>query len=499
MSFDQCQTTGGNTAEITLTNKYDFTSLGALRLAYQVVVDGKVANEGNVALDDLKPGETGSVTVPTAYDEAEAKGKEVLLNLSVVHPTATAYAPADYAVATAQYVLQDRDKLAAVDLKGSSAEPLSVTKSNGVTTISNSKVEIAFNTNSGKLTKWSQNGISIVKDGATPEYENYRWIENDAPYGSDPWYDQGNGISSHKVAISRVDGGNKVTATVTGTGSWVNYTFTYTIYKNGVVDLKTQFTPQVTATDLYGAVRRLGMQLEMPGEFSQVNYYARGPLENYTDRCTGSNLGRYATTVFDMNEYYLRPQTMGNRQDLRELTLSDGQGNEINVQTEGQVAFSTLYWSDQTLKSYMHNWELPMANDAADRTIYAHFDYVQRGIGSGSCGPGVISKYVVPTSGTYGYTLRFTTSNPVIQGINKTMSDVETMKVSHNSKAVTVSGDIAAGTSARLYNAGGVLLHQVKASGNTQRLQLPLAGLPDGSYFVQVSSKGNQCVHKILK
>ena len=499
VSFDQCQTTGGNTAEITLTNKYDFTSLGALRLAYQVVVDGKVANEGNVALDDLKPGETGSVTVPTAYDEAEAKGKEVLLNLSVVHPAATAYAPAGYAVATAQYVLQDRDKLAAVDLKGSSAEPLSVTKSNGVTTISNSKVEIAFNTNSGKLTKWSQNGISIVKDGATPEYENYRWIENDAPYGSDPWYDQGNGISSHKVAISRVDGGNKVTATVTGTGSWVNYTFTYTIYKNGVVDLKTQFTPQVTATDLYGAVRRLGMQLEMPGEFSQVNYYARGPLENYTDRCTGSNLGRYATTVFDMNEYYLRPQTMGNRQDLRELTLSDGQGNEINIQTEGQVAFSTLYWSDQTLKSYMHNWELPVAADAADRTIYAHFDYVQRGIGSGSCGPGVISKYVVPTSGTYGYTLRFTTSNPVIQGINKTMSDVETMKVSHNSKAVTVSGDIAAGTSARLYNAGGVLLHQVKASGNTQRLQLPLAGLPDGSYFVQVSSKGNQCVHKILK
>ncbi|MEQ2487912.1 T9SS type A sorting domain-containing protein, partial [Hallella faecis] len=134
-----------------------------------------------------------------------------------------------------------------------------------------------------------------------------------------------------------------------------------------------------------------------------------------------------------------------------------------------------------------------------DRTIYAHFDYVQRGIGSGSCGPGVISKYVVPTSGTYGYMLRFTTSNPVIQGINKTMSDVEAMKVSHNSKAVTVSGDIAAGTSARLYNAGGVLLHQVKASGNTQHLQLPLAGLPDGSYFVQVSSKGNQCVHKILK
>ena len=69
------------------------------------------------------------------------------------------------------------------------------------------------------------------------------------------------------------------------------------------------------------------------------------------------------------------------------------------------------------------------------------------------------------------------------------------MKVSHNSKAVTVSGDIAAGTSARLYNAGGVLLHQVKASGNTQRLQLPLAGLPDGSYFVQVS-RGNKHLWK---
>ena len=44
-----------------------------------------------------------------------------------------------------------------------------------------------------------------------------------------------------------------------------------------------------------------------------------------------------------------------------------------------------------------------------------------------------------------------------------------------------------------------MLVDQEKASGKTQHLQHPLAGLPDGSEVEQVSSKGNQCVRKVLK
>ena len=238
--------------------------------------------------------------------------------------------------------------------------------------------------------------------------------------------------------------------------------------------------------------------MAFPGQFSNVKYYARGPLENYVDRKTGSLLGEYTSTVWDMNEYYLRPQTMGNREDLRKLELSDKEGNKINVETEGQVAFSTLYWTDQQLRQYMHNWELTIPSDEASRTIYTHFDYMQRGLGSGSCGPTTLSEYCIPTSGTYGYTLRFTTFNKVLDGVSNVQS-TDGLNISHDESQVTISGNIEAGTTATLYNLGGVVLGTTKVSAPTTTLSLSLIGQPHGSYLIKVDAPNGHRVHKIVK
>lgn len=489
------------TRTLTLTNAYDFTSLKDKTLSYNVTADGKVIYKGSQSLTDIQPGSEAKVTIPydlSAADE-DLTGKEVLLNLSVLEPNATAYAEANYPVAAAQFTIQQRGNLPTIAAVAAD-EALTLTRSGNITTVSNDKVTMSFNTSTGLLTTWKQNGIDIVKNNVAPDYENYRWIENDAPYGNDPNYNSGNGISKRTATVSLSSDHAKATATVRGTGSWVNYVFTYTIYKNGTVDLKTQFTPQQKSTDYRYAIRRLGLQMQLPGEFKNVSYYACGPLENYTDRCTGSFLGRYTSTVWDMNEYYLRPQSMGNRQDLRSLTLADNHGNKINVETDGQVAFSTLYWSDQQLKEKYHNWELALPDNDEDRTIYAHFDYAQRGVGSGSCGPDVLSSYAVPTSGTYGYTLRFTTSNSILEGINKTTtSSVDDWKISHDATTLNIRGNIAAGTIVRLYNVGGMLLDEVKATANAQCLTLSLSALPTGSYLVEVNNKNEHRVHKILK
>ena len=489
------------TSTLTLRNNYDFTSLKGMTLHAQVLVDGKLGDVGefSASLGDIAPGQTSDESIAAVFDEQKAKGKEVLLNVWVTNDKATAYAPTDYTVASAQFTLQSRDaQLATINNEGS--EALKLTRSGNTTTISNNKVSFSFNTSTGLVTNWTQNGVNVVKAGTSPDYENYRWIENDAPYNNDPRYNDGNGISSRTVSNTGVTSdGTKGTVTINGTGSWANYVFTYTIYSNGTVDLKTQFTPQVTQTGYTQAIRRLGLMMQFPGEFSNVSYYARGPLENYVDRCTGSYLGRYTSTVADMNEYYLRPQSMGNRLDLRDLVLADNEGNKIKVQTLGQVAFSTLYWSDQQLKQKMHNWELTLPESEADRTIYAHFDYAQRGVGSGSCGPDVMSKYAVPTSGTYGYTLRFTTSNSIIDGINNATQGIDELNITHNAATVTIKGTIESGTIAQLYNVGGMLLAQAKATAATQQLTLPLTNQPAGSYLVVIKGNNQKRVHKILK
>ncbi len=481
-------------------NAYDFITLGEFNLVARVLVNGSQVATGTTALPEIAPGESQTITIPASYDAAEAiaAGKEVLVELSVVRSAATEYSTAGSQVAGAQFVVSERkDELAEVNPTGE----LTLTRLGTLRTLKGDNISFIYNVDLNKVKEWKQNGISVVTTDGTPDYENYRWIENDAPYGSDPSYNQGNGISEKTADFVLASDKKSATLTINATGSWVNYKYVYTFYADGTVDLKTEYTPQVTSTDYTKAVRRLGLQMAFPGEFSNVEYYANGPLENYVDRMTGSFLGRYTSTVWDMNEYYLRPQTMGNRMNLRDLTLSDSTGNQIKVETQGTVAFSTLYWTDQQLKAKSHNWELFLPSSEADRSIYAHFDYCQRGIGSGSCGPQATSQYFVPTSGTYGYTLRFTTIPAKTDGVKSADAGNSTsaLKVTHDDNNVTVSGNIEAGTTATLYNAGGVCLGKTTAASATSSLSLSIEGQPHGSYIIAIDAPNGRRVHKILK
>ena len=454
--------------------------------------------KGSTTLPTIAPAKSLEVAVPANYDltEAKAQGKEVLLNIEVTRDAATDYADAGYAIASAQFTLAERAALPAVSTTG--ASKLTLANKNGSTTISNDKVTMTFKNDNGNVAEWIQNGIKVKKDAKFPDYENYRWIENDAPYGGDPVYTQGNCVTSRAAAFAIANDGMSATATVTAKGTLANFTYTYTIYADGTVDLNTQYEPTQPSTALERAIRRLGVQIPFSGEFGNVTYYARGPLENYNDRCTASYLGQYTTTVWDMNEYYLRPQSMGNRMDLRKLALADDKGNTIYVETEGNVAFSTLYWTDQELKAKSHNWELTIDDEPANRTIYAHFDCAQRGVGSGSCGPDVLSKYCAPTSGTQSCTLRFTTADASITAISPAVQSTDALKVSHNAQTVSISGSIEAGTTATLYNIGGISLGSVKASAPATQLSLSIAGQPTGSYLLQIDAPNGHRVHKLF-
>ncbi|MBS7396306.1 MAG: T9SS type A sorting domain-containing protein, partial [Prevotellamassilia sp.] len=345
----------------------------------------------------------------------------------------------------------------------------------------------------GKLNSWMLQGIDLVKANGGPDYDNYRWIENDAPYGNDPNYTTANGITSTTTNFTSSADNLKVTATVQGTGTLCNYVFTYEIYADGHVDLTAAYTPQQTE------LRRLGLSMQIPGTLSDISYYARGPWANYVDRRTGSFLGRYTTTVNDMNEYYLRPQTMGNRQDLREVSFTNPTtGKGFKVETEGETAFSALHWKDAELHTTLHNWELPFSENAAERTIHLHLDYRQKGIGNGSCGPGTIPAYELPSSGTFTHKLRFTPIGGSGTGIDSPEKPTA-FTIRHNSEFITVSGQLPAGTSATLLNLGGAVLSAVHATTAAPSLTLSLASLPKGSYLLVVENAGGQRVHKFVK
>ena len=253
---------------------------------------------------------------------------------------------------------------------------------------------------------------------AAPEYNDFRRIDNDTegkqalkdPNDGQGGYDYATtGIESHQITSPLKKGKNKASISMAATGSKTNYKVTYTVYPNGVMDMKVTFEPQRRG------LRRLGMGMQFAPGFEDVEYYAKGPWSNYKDRQTGSYLGRYTTTIRDMVDENTHPQTYGDHQDLRDLILMNKEnGVNLRIQTAGMVSFSLSHYNELDWNHKTHYTKLHWSDLTVHPQLFAHFDYWHRGIGNNSCfSDCCLPHYETPYPGNYQgaeeltYTLRF--------------------------------------------------------------------------------------------
>lgn len=375
-------------AVVKLTNGYAFRTLDAFDIVATTLVDGREAGKQTIPAGAIAPGKSGSITftLPAGVAAAEKEGKEVLLTVEAVYREAQSYAPAGHEVAHAQYVISERGALPAISPKG---KGLKVADKNGVITISNPSVSAAFDKATGRLTALAIDGRDIVADGQGFIYDNHRWIENDR------YTDTSNGLDSIGSISVKKEKGAVVVTTHRG-GEKAATDIVYTFYPQGIVDIDAQFDPKSPN------LRRAGLVCAIDSSLSAVDYYAYGPWENYDDRLDGVTVGRYSSTPAEMVVQYVKPQSTGGREGLRELTLTDADGRGVTIATEGEVAFSILPYTDADLMEAMHQWELTPRPYSV-----LHLDARTRGVGNASCGQDVdtMPKYRVPQQ-KQGYKLR---------------------------------------------------------------------------------------------
>ena len=182
------------------------------------------------------------------------------------------------------------------------------------------------------------------------------------------------------------ENGNTVVKT-TRNGSLCDTRIDYIIYPQGIVDVVATFVPK------NGNLRRAGLICGIDSTLNNVNYYALGPWENTVDRKDGVVVGRYKTTVDQMADPYVKPQSSGSREGLREVTFTNDSGYGVKIETEGNVSFSALPYTDEDLMRAGHYWEMTKR----PYTV-VHFDAWLRGIGNASCGydVGTMPEYCVP-------------------------------------------------------------------------------------------------------
>ena len=371
----------GNKAFVEVQNTYDFITTEGMKLMWQAKADGYVVAKGELMLPAIKPDDKAVITIdlPQKANAAQAKsqGVELLLDVDVIDANASRWAEANHSLALAQFTLNERGKLASVAVD-TDAEALKVTDSEALLTVANKAVCVTFDKATGVIKSLRLDGLDVIYGGQGPEYDNFRWIENDRINY------EGNGLEpTGSCSAVTTDLGN-VVVTTSRNGSLCNTAITYTIYPGGIIDVDAQFIPQKEG------LRRTGLACAICPALGNIEYYGRGPWENYVDRDDACLKGRYATTVDDMMVPNTKPQSMGNRTDIRELRMTNAQGRGIEIRTEGDVAFSALSFTDVDLMNTNHPWELQKRP-----FIHLHLDAYQRGIGNGSCGPQAMDKYQI--------------------------------------------------------------------------------------------------------
>ena len=379
-----------NLAVVLLKNTYNFHDLSQYELVYDVVLNGRVAATKRLALPAIAAGEQQEISLklPKAnLQKNSAKGNEVLLNLRVVYKKDQTFCKAGHSVAQAQFTLSERKALPAIAGKGDNkwGQTLAMHE----TRLFNSNMAICIDNATGQLQSLAFNGKNIVANHEGFIYDNHRWIENDRFTNTD------NGLTGNATVQVTEENGLTVIKTRRD-GSICATEVDYILYPQGMVDIVARFNPK------NGEVRRAGLVCAIDSTYDQVDYYAYGPMENYCDRKDGATIGRYHTTVDEMLVHYAKPQSTGGREGLRELILRNKQGEGVKIETEGQVAFSALRYTDADLMNCNHIWELTKR----PYTVL-HLDAWTRGVGNASCGQDVntLPQYRVPQQ-TLTYKLR---------------------------------------------------------------------------------------------
>ena len=410
-------------------NNYNFIDLSEFELRWEVLADGRRIQQGVVGDLDIAAQAEGRVTLQYDNRALPWLGPEYHLNLTLVAPEARGLLPDDHVYASTQFDLTTKPgsyKAA----RGS--EPVVTSAGNGFEVRGHDYVA-RVDGETGFLSSLVYRGQELLLAPMKPNL----WrapIDNDFGNYMQDWaavWEQ----ASRNIELASLD--------VDDQGDQVLVTAQYSLRDDEGEEVATWQTE--FAFDPYGyihvsneflrdddspVVPRVGMNIELQRSLDNVQWFGRGPFENYWDRKLAANVGRYANKVADHYVPYMRPQENGYKTDTRWLSLDDGADAGLLVLAHDLISFSVHHnrMSDfvPPVKVAITSEDGPGARDNEERVnvhvndvvprdiVSLNIDLGQMGVGGDdSWGKRTLSKYsFTDTSYSYGFILRPYTPEP---------------------------------------------------------------------------------------
>ena len=391
-------------------NENFYTDLSAYYMEYSVMADGAEISRGQVKLPKIAA--QGRVKV-TSSDLAKAikkapAGKEIMVGVEFKLKEAAPLLEKDFVVARDQFTVSGYqfEQITANPAQEDGA--VRIDEAVAYVKLEAAGVVYTFNKNTGWIDYIDIDGKQITQNGSQLKSDFWR-APTDNDYGANlhtrmqAWRNPNLRRTAFECKVE--DGIGKVKVTYEIEQLYASLELEYILNGDGsmIVDQKMVTRPEEAAQALAQAnaqaqqrpgqrggqrggqrsmpdLFKFGMTMQMAGGFDQVEFYGRGPVENYSDRKSSQFLGVYKSSVADQYYPYIRPQENGNKTDVRWWRVTNAEGLGLEFSGDAPLSMSSLNYTTQDLDEgpQKHNVH---AGDLTPRPYtVVHIDKAQYGL-----------------------------------------------------------------------------------------------------------------------
>jgi beta-galactosidase len=389
-----------STGKFRIHNKQDFISLDWLIGDWELKCNGLVVNKGKLTDLDIPSGKSKVYELPISKNGLS--NGEYFLNFHFSQREDTSWSLAGHEVAWEQIPLNKsyiRKMHANRNFKELSFPK--VIEKKGILKLITERITVVFDKDSGQMVEFGD-GTNLLECGpllnlwrAATDNDGIKLLSDRSDESwkvLSYWKSLGLPELHHRLKSIRLFNGSNQLASViithqaSGRGNWEDFVHIhrYTLLPSGELLVNNQVKAGNGIIDL----PRVGVNLCLDHDLEQLEWYGRGPWENYPDRKSSAMINQYTSTVSQEYIPYIMPQEHGHKSDVRWLFLYDQNGFGIRVNGLPTIEFSISHFTTNDLYSARHTHELTPRSE-----IWLNIDHAMRGLGTASCGPDTLDKY----------------------------------------------------------------------------------------------------------
>jgi beta-galactosidase len=372
----------GADGTVRITNAYDFADLSALAFTWSYQVDGETVESGTLSVPSLAPGESADVKLPERPTESDGAESQWTVRASLA--SNTAWGAVGHVIGWSQFPL--------------TARPLPSVSALAGPVLADRRIALGpatFDARTGELKTIGTvevTGLRLdVWRAPTDNDDGASW-QTDVRFGL-LWRKFGLHRMRHRLDGVELSEDALTVRTRVAPAAWeIGLATVYRWTSDGSrLRLTVSVAPEGNWTF---PLPRLGVRFGLDASADRVKWFGGGPGEGYPDTTSASLLGRWQSTVDDLQTPYVRPQENGARPDVRWAELGG-----LRIDGDPEFWFTARRWTTEELDAATHRTDL-----APGGTVWVNLDHAQHGIGSQSCGPGPLPQYFLnarPTEFSY--------------------------------------------------------------------------------------------------